>query len=444
MKDYSSKINLLFFLVTLFLIYWIPWRPGVWVYLSDPWDYLEQSYKSFFDKELYSPNVRPGFFPRPFTVPLFYHIVNSGEDAIVHMQKLIHATSAFFLTYSLMLFLSNRIIKYLTIICVYALMSWWNIMGWTIMLLSESLSISLLFCWLASFLLFMKKKSLLSMYIHLVLTFFFAFTRDPWPYIIVIFYILSTLMFFITDKRLLKKNILFLTFSILLLYVEHLTAEKGFHYKNPLTNNIVLRILPDSEYTSWFENHGMPNTEQLKRDAVGADDDNNRNVLYKIYKDSSYKEFFSWVREKGERTYIQFMLIHPTYPFLINENKRQLKKIFSYNLSYAGFPRGYSRLVENIFPVFSWWAILILDIILLIFFIKFKRQIFLFPFLISLVFALHILVSYNGDAIEVDRHLITTNIIVQFLGFFSLALILDTLNYKRLLAIFEKSTSFIS
>jgi hypothetical protein len=440
-KDYSLKANILFFLVSLFLILSVPQNHSLWTGCSDPYDYLAQSQKSFFDIGLYAPDISPKFFPRPFTVPLFYKIANSNPDIIVQMQRVIYAFSIFFLVSSLLLFVEKIALRYVLIICIYILASWWNILGWTLVLLSESLSISFLFCWIASFLFFLKKKTIFYVIIHIIVTFFFAFTRDTWPYVIVAFYALYLFIFYITDERLIKKNLLFLTFGVVLLFIQHTTSRTGGHYKLPLFNSIAIRILPNAEYTKWFVNHGLPNIEKLKTNLVGLNDGKNRDVIYKAYDDFTYQVLFDWSVSKGRNTYIYFLITHPSYSFLLNENKEQLKRILAYNLSYTGSAVGYSCLVQNVFPLFSWYVTLILAIILTMLFFKHKRPIFLFPLLILIIFGFHVLISYNGDAMEIERHLVTTNIMVQLLGFFSLTLIFDSIDYRRLLS-FRKSQPF--
>ena len=47
------------------------------------------------------------------------------------------------------------------------------------------------------------------------------------------------------------------------------------------------------------------------------------------------------------------------------------------------------------------------------------------PLLLMIVFGFNVLVSYNADALEVERHLFVTNIVVQLCGFLSVALLFD-------------------
>jgi hypothetical protein len=44
---------------------------------------------------------------------------------------------------------------------------------------------------------------------------------------------------------------------------------------------------------------------------------------------------------------------------------------------------------------------------------------------------LNTILSYNADALEVERHLFITNILVQLIGFWAVAMIWDSLTWRR-------------
>jgi len=431
--SWPLKINFLLFLVMLFLSLTIPWNPPVWISFADARDYLFQAHIPITDIDFFAPQKSGSFLPRPFTVPLIYKMACCDPDAIIQIQKLIHCFSTFFLVYAVLLHIRSTVIKYLMMICIYLLMSWWNIVGWDIALLSESLSISLLFCWIASFLILIKKKDALSLILHMVITLLFAFTKEAWPYIIVIFYTLAVGMFYKYGKGLMRTAFILLSFGIILLVLSVRMSDASHRYKINLVNTIALRILPDPGYFQWFKDHGMPDADRLRKDLDGADATGNRGKLYKLYTDTTYAAFYGWIESKGKSTYTNFLLTHPYYTFLLGEKKNDIRKIFAYNLFiYTGEEKGYTVAVQNIFPLFSWYVVLILCALLIVAFTKFRQQILLLPPLIIIVFTLHAILSYNADAIEVERHLLATGIIIQFLGFFSLALLLDLIDYKKL------------
>lgn len=301
----SLGLNLILFFVTLYLTLSIPWKPPLWTVYADPYDYLHQSQISLFDREFFlSHKALPSgrqplnFFPRPFTVPLFYKLAGSDPNVIVQIQKCIHCKSAFFLAFSISLFVKRTVLQCLVTACIYLLMSWWNILAWSILLLSESLSISLLFCWIASFLLFLKRNDTISFSLHVFITIFFAFTRDTWPYILVAFYSITLLSFLLLGNGIIGKTLGLLALSIALYFVEHKAAVIGQRQLLPLINTIVVRIIPSDEHTRCFADRRLPSVDRLKTEFRSLDLKNDPTAvsrIYNLYVDSTYADFFNWL-----------------------------------------------------------------------------------------------------------------------------------------------------
>ena len=82
-----NSLNLFFFLSFLFLIFLIPARPYVWESYSDSYDYLTQSNISLTSAEFYAPHKKDGFYPRSFTIPLFYKLASSDPDTIINLHR---------------------------------------------------------------------------------------------------------------------------------------------------------------------------------------------------------------------------------------------------------------------------------------------------------------------------------------------------------------------
>ena len=177
-RQTAQGVNALLFVITLLLSLNISWSKDDWKNLTDPYDYLHQSKIPLTDKEFYFPHKSADFDPRPFTVPLFYKFCASNPDIIVPMQRVVLLLSAFFLISAMLFFIEKESAKYVLIAGVYLLVSWWNVMGWANLVLSESLSTSLLFLWLASFLFMLRKDGLQWWLLHVMITLLFSFTRD--------------------------------------------------------------------------------------------------------------------------------------------------------------------------------------------------------------------------------------------------------------------------
>ncbi len=420
-------LNGILFLVTLFLSLITDWNPPSWKDFNDPADYLQQSKIPINSREFYAPHQQGTFFPRPFTVPLFYKLAGSKPEVIIQMQKFIHSLATLFLAYALLLIINRVWIRYLMLFCVYLLMSWWNILGWASQLLSESLSMSLLFCWIASFLMIWKKKNLFFILFHLLLTVLFSFSRDTWPYIIILFYFLISVFTLFSQRSFFTKAFFLLTCSVILFFIQLNTARVGHRHRLPLMNTMTVRILSNPGYTAWFEVRGMPDVKLLHPIYRGVDVnlDSDRHKIWNLYWNENYKAFSDWTSDKGRNEYMRFLISHPSYFFLFHENKRQLQRIFAYNLWYTPKIRGYSLLTEPVFPFFGFISVSVFCILLVILFFRKRDPILLFPVLLWLIFFANVFLLYNSDALEVERHLFITMIAIQLIGFISVGLILD-------------------
>jgi hypothetical protein len=426
-------LNGILFLVTLFLSLITDWNPPRWKDFNDPADYLQQSKIPLSSREFYAPHQQGVFFPRAFTVPLFYKLAGSNPEVIIQMQKFIYSLSTLFLAYALMLIINRVWLRYLMLFSVYLLMSWWNILGWASQLLSESLSVSLLLCWIASFLLVWKKKNPFYLLIHILVTILFSFSRDTWPYIIILFYFLISVFTVFSQRSFFPKAFFLFTCSVILFFVQLNTARVGHRHRLPLMNTIAVRILSNPDYTAWFEVHGMPDVKILhpKYRRVDITLDSDRHKIWNIYWNKDYNAFSNWTENEGRQVYMKFLLSHPSYFFLFHETKQQLRRIFAYNLWYTPEIRGYSRLTEPIFPFFGFVSVSVFCFLLIILFFRKRDPVLLLPVLLWLIFFANVFLSYNADALEVERHLFITMIALQLIGFLSLAVILDNIDIVR-------------
>ena len=418
-----NRINVILFITTLFLSLMVKFTTPVWTSFGDPYDYLQQSHESLSSKEFYFPTKRVNFYPRPFTVPLLYKVANSDPETIIQLQKFFHALSTFFLCSVLLLFFKKEHSKYVFLFLWYLLMSWWNILGWTHTLISESLSISFMFLWIASFLLLFYKRTVFYIILHIIITIFFSFTRDTWPYILVLFYGIFAIIAIKWERKILVSVISLLIISCAVFVIQQKSAQIGQRYRLPIMNNIVFRILPNEEYTVWFANKGMPCIDQLKKQYSNLDD---KQKIYPLYNDSTYSAFSDWVIKDGKSTYTKFLFTHPAKFLLIGEKSKDLKRIFAYNIGYTGNIKGYSWISQYIFPLFNTITILILNGLLIFLFVKEKRLIWLFPSVTIIIFIANAFLLYIADSLEVERHLFITNIIIQFVGILTASFILDS------------------
>src|SRR5213075_1630738 len=107
------RLHLALFVGTLFLVL-LPQPPSpLWEGYADPFDYLHQSRMPLMSKSFWMPEKTEGFYPRPFTVPLFYKLAGSDPETIIVLQKFVHVLSIFLLAAALMPVFRNNLSRYL-------------------------------------------------------------------------------------------------------------------------------------------------------------------------------------------------------------------------------------------------------------------------------------------------------------------------------------------
>jgi hypothetical protein len=425
-------VNACLFVIMVILNLNIEFSVNDWKNLSDSYDYLRQSKMSVLDKEFYFAHKKKDFSPRPFTVPLFYKLCDSKPDAIVRMQMVIAALSTFFLAAALMMFMEKNSAKYLLMAGVYLLAGWWNVLGWSTLVLSESLSTSLLFCWLASFLFLFKKNNATWWLVHASIALLLAFSRDSWPYVLMVFYGGFGFLWWWFKRVNFKQYLALLSLSMVVFFVQQQSAGIGRRYYLPVINSIVVRVLNKPEYVDWFVKNGMPMAAQLQKNYAGLDvvPEAGQHKLWALCGDTAYQPFLDWVIAHGQHTYTRFLITHPLFTLGMDETPAQLARIMSYNLFYIDEPRGYSAYIEPLFPLFNVGVVLVLCIMLVMIYTQRRRVILFGPVLLAAFTLMNVILSYNADALEVDRHLYSTIILVQLVGFWAVALVWDSVKWR--------------
>lgn len=422
------QINFLLFLITLYLNLMIQWDPKRWQGFPDVNDYLHQSTISFFSKDFFFTKPSPDFYPRPFTIPLCYKLAGSNGDTIVQMQKFVHSLSVFVLVYALLLLLKTGISRYILMFFIYFLMSWWNIVGWTTQLLSESLSMSFLFLWIGTFLLYYIRRKPWYLVTHGLVTILFSFTRDSWPYILIVFYVFMILVAWLWEMRVLKGFGIMLLLSLAIFVIQEKSSAIGERTKLPVMNNILMRVAAEPANYNWFVIKGMPMGGVLRQQFSGLNirDDSYRLRVYGTYSPPEYKPFRDWAAVKGRGLYTRFLITHPSYFFLLKEPGSNLKRILAVNPNYLIVMNGYCKYAEKCFPFFSPVSLLVLALLLLWVYGRTKKTLLVLPLVFCVIFLFNVFLLYNADSMEMERHLFITMIMVQLLSIWCVGLLLDS------------------
>lgn len=407
-----------------------------WKLFSDSYDYLTQAKMDFFSFNFWFPAKTKDFYPRPFTVPLIYKMIGGDVSLIVMWQKIIHFLSATLLCISVSLFIKRQFLKYLLAVFICIVFCWWNILGWAQLILSESLSFSFTWIWVSSLLFWIKFNTRLTFSIHILSVLVFLFTRDSWSYVLILFYVLGIITAYLFSKNLLKPMLVLLLTCCLAFIIQQKAIERGERQKMPVINNLVVRIIKDSSYLHYFVSEGMPMGEELREEyhAIDFTIDENRTLIYELYTSKKYEPLFDWVVKNGKSTYLKFMLTHPSYPLMLNEPSAKMKSFFVRNLyQYTRGPIGISQYVDSVFPVFSYLALFIGVVLLMLLNMKAKHVIYILFTALYITFIANALIIYNADSLETDRHLFNNSVFVEILGAIVFCFILDSFPLQRII-----------
>lgn len=403
------------FLFFCFTILIVPQTDPVWQVYPDVQDYVHQSKADVLSKDFLFPESIGAFSPRPFTIPLFFKLVDSDPYKFILFQKILYCLFVICLILSVLVYLKSCFFKLLTQYILLFFFTWWNIVGWTDLPVSESLSNSFLLLWFAAILYYYYKPGNLSLILLFVVSFLLSFTRDSWPYVILLFFVFNVLFTKLININTFKKNLLLLVFPVCLFVFQNFTNNTGQRYKLPIFNSIAGRISKNDAFLDWFKNEGMPNAVELKQDFKSIDIDlEGRSVVYKRYSDSTYTKLFNWILEKGKSTYQKFVLTHPRYLLLLDIPSDKIAyNIFCYNTSYLSAPQGFFINADCVFPLFNIPVYLIVSIVTLILVFKTKQIKYIFLFLVFLLFTANAYLIYNADSMEIQRHLYITTIVFE-------------------------------
>lgn len=414
------------------------WKPYIWEGFGDPYDYLRQAKTPVFSSEFYFParyDLEKGgvHSPRPFTIPLIYKIAGSNPDSIIIIQKTFLLLSAFSLVLVLSILLSSLSSRLVLTTAIHALVNWWHISGWSLLLLSESLASSFFMLWLASFLWYLHKKWNYILVLHLIILLLFSFTRDNWPYLLLPFYSLFIIFSIWKNRQLLKISISGFVLMLIIFFSQQAAADYGHRYRLPIMHNLLVRVMPNGKWWEWFGKEGMPQQAELKDAYWGIQSDDKK--MFNLYNDKKFQPFFDWVDTKGKSAYMKFMILNPGYSLLSFEKKENLQKITASKLYYYGQSPAYAKVFDYIFPLFHWlWIIIMLPVLIYAFFKNFDAY-FTSLLILLLVFLLHTLILYNADTYEVERHMFINQLVWHLLCFMTLLAVWDKRN-----SIFIKKT----
>lgn len=286
-----------------------------------------------------------------------------------------------------------------------------HIAGWDVVLLTESISISLMALFLASWFWLQKKWSWWIVTILSIIAFFWAFARDTngWMLLMVAGLILMGVVFFGGHKR----NILLVAIFSLIFTLSNLSADGGNRWVFPFQNVLAQRILPDSNALTFFEKCGMPVTPELLNLAGGYANSGNR----AFYNDPALEPYRTWLQERGKLCLMQWLLSRPFSS--LREPWNDIEVLLAFEDVSIFHPQRYMPILpwyveKLIYPQYGsilLWGLMSMSVII----IMWKRVWNVNPawvIVIGLCILIypHIFIIWHGDVPGTHRHALTVSL----------------------------------
>jgi hypothetical protein len=124
---------------------------------------------------------------KPFTTDFLYKIYGSNPSNSVIGQQILSSFCWIFLGFAVCLTINKKLLSIFSLILFSTLVFWWNIAGWTYVMMSESSAFSLFALWYAMVILHHQYRWRTLLLLLCVVTILFSFTRDNTPYFLLPF-----------------------------------------------------------------------------------------------------------------------------------------------------------------------------------------------------------------------------------------------------------------
>jgi hypothetical protein len=276
--------------------------------------------------------------PRPWTVPVFYKLLGNDPNSIALFQL-----SLSIICWGLLAFFVARAVRLswlkpiaFGIILLFSLSA--EIILWDGIMLCDSVSLSLMALFIASWLWLLEGWDLRKAALLVALAFLWSFVYDTNAWAVLI--IAALLLTGVTARRFQGRYVLIASAFAVIFAVNDVSANRAHRWVVAFMNNVGMRILPSSEKTAYFAELGMSITPALmERTEKKAWSDN-----WAFFKDPALQQFRDWLYARGKSSYLRFLLSHPA--MTIQEPLRHPEELLAPELGrYA--PVGFSPILQG-------------------------------------------------------------------------------------------------
>ena len=252
--------------------------------LGAPWPHFPPSFPdshSYLSLARIGP-LHPSFFfgERPIGYPLLAWVLGRSSTLVVVAQSLLYVGAFVVLGWVLDREISSRLVAFVAIVCIVAIAIEPRNSLWNTQILSESLSNTTAILMIAAWLRAVGRPDPTAIRWACIATIAWISVRDPnvIPAMLTVVPAAVAIGFVVRHRerplaRALLSGALSITLVCTYVYTSEASSHRGIY---PVLDNVGTRILPDPSLTKWFVSAGMPMSDALReRTGHVAWDDNN-------------------------------------------------------------------------------------------------------------------------------------------------------------------------
>lgn len=396
---------------------------------------------------------------RPPVVPVIYKLLHGSPTRIALFQLVLSVFSWCTLAMAATLVLGTRWLRFAASTGVLVLASLHEVVLWDRELLSESVALSLLALFAATWFFWIEKPTRVRAALLCGVGWLWGWTKDTNAWVLATAAFVCLAAATLAASRRAQLAAIAAVFLVAFVLVGR-TADQAVAFATSLgketcatvrpeleagsprwafslTNTIGARIMPNARYREWFVARGMPaDPVSWALSERWVDDDQFRSCP-----SLEFGPMQRWIRTEGKRAYVRFLLSHPTW--LLEAPMTDGNSLFASTASLAGEPlrsHGFrtflpasieDMLFARTIAHTAGMAMLVLLGVALACAARWPRSGWLVPLGLVILAWPHALVVWHGDSMEVTRHALQMNVQLR-LGAWVLALyVIDSIAARR-------------
>lgn len=367
---------------------------------------------------------------RPWLVPLLYRLCGLDPVRVVQAQGLLYATGV---AIGLALLIAAaragasrvpRFARLLAALPLIALALAWYVAGWTGVLLSESLVLTLAWVAAGGVAAYLAVGGPAALALAWCAGASLLFARDSGGLLALPLFAAAAIAALVLRERR-RARALALAWLLLLplFFVALATAARGHRTVLPIANVLLVRVAPDPEALDWWRARGLPWSSDLDRFRGGFAFEHD----LELFREPRYAPFLAFVEERGRGLLLRFLVGHPLWT--LRETWHAREDLFGTDVStYVGPAPPLLAPIDRAARALGAGGAALL---LVLWAIRIARRgraagADLVPFVIAAAFLCHGLAALHADAAEPERHAFPTAFGLQMAGAYVVArLLLD-------------------